>query len=467
MELSFELAKTILDTVDGILITNVHGEYEYVNKTWCQRTGLTLNDVLGKHPWDIYPESRAREVIRTHEPILGHLMKSPRNGGLFMNNYYPLFDEDGNFSGVLVWSLHSGMTALEELTRTIDTFSRRLSKKQRELNDLERACYNISGIIGSSPLIRQLRQNIRDAARTSSNVLIEGETGTGKELVAHAIHDMSSRHNQRFVRVNCAAIPPELMESEFFGYDDGAFTGARKGGKAGKFEIASRGSLFLDEINQLSYTIQPKFLRVLQEHEIERVGSGKPLPVDTRIIAATNVPLESLVSANEFRRDLYYRLNVIKIVVPPLRDRREDIPALSHHLISRLNQQLDLNISDFDDDVVSLLMEYDWPGNVRELQNSLEVAMNRCHDDILRTEHFLPFFEQIEQRRRPSPKAAPVHANSLTQQKDALERTAIIQALKASHGNKSAACTALGISRTTFYKRLEKYGLTDVYSFSQ
>ena len=229
MELSFELAKTILNTVDGIVITDTEGVYQYVNKSWCQRSGFTLPDVLGKHPWDIYPKSKVKEVIQTKKPIFGHLMKSPRNGGLFMNNYYPLFDENGAFDGVLVWSLHSGMTAVEELTKTIDSISRTLSKKQMELTNLERACYNISGIIGTSPLIEQLRQNIRDAARTSSNVLIEGETGTGKELVAHAIHDMSARHDQRFVRVNCAAIPPELMESEFFGYDDGAFTGARKG----------------------------------------------------------------------------------------------------------------------------------------------------------------------------------------------------------------------------------------------
>lgn len=465
MELSFELAKTILKTVDGIVITNARGEYQYVNETWIARSGLTLNDVLGKHPWDIYLNSRAKEVIHSHKPIFGHLMKSNRNSGLFMSNYYPLFDGDGNFSGVLIWSLHSGMTAVEELMKMVDSFSKTLSKKQIELTNMERACYNISGIIGSSPLIEQLRQSIRDAARTNSNVLIEGETGTGKELVAHAIHDMSGRHDQRFVRVNCAAIPPELMESEFFGYDDGAFTGARKGGKEGKFEAANHGSLFLDEINQLSYTIQPKFLRVLQEHEVERVGGRKPISVDTRIIAATNVPLESLVSANEFRKDLYYRLNVIRIIVPPLRQRREDIPALCQHLISRLNHQLNLSISGFEDSALSLLMEYDWPGNVRELQNSLEVAMNRCHDDVLRTEHFLPFFEQIERARRPTPKAAPTGVNSLPRQREALERTAIIQAHKASHGNKSAACSALGISRTTFYKRLEKYGLTDIYSF--
>ena len=214
--------------------------------------------------------------------------------------------------------------------------------------------YGIDNIIGISEAVQGLKMEILSAARTSSSVLIEGETAVGKELVAHAIHSLSNRHAGSFVRVNCSAIPENLMESEFFGYESGAFTGAQKGGKAGKFERATGGSLFLDEIGELPLYMQPKFLRMLQEQEIERVGGSQLIPIDTRIIAATNVSLEELVQKRLFREDLYYRLNVVRIRVPPLRERKEDIPLLVEDVINRLNIRLGLEITGVDQEVYDM-----------------------------------------------------------------------------------------------------------------
>ncbi|MDU1326224.1 MAG: sigma 54-interacting transcriptional regulator [Clostridiales bacterium] len=368
----------LLEKFDAISVTNEKGEYIYANQNWLNTFHVTLDDLTNKHPWDLIPGTMIKQVIETKKAVIGHTLQNMEG----FVSYYPII-QDNQLFGVLIWVFYTWMETALKFSQMVTRLSRELERTKASLNSMTSSSYSIRNLIGESPAIVQLRKEIEAASRTISTVLIEGETGVGKELIAHSIHDLSSRCESRFVRVNCAAIPRELAESELFGYEEGAFTGARRGGKIGKFELANGGGIFLDEINQLPVELQPKLLRVLQEREVERVGGKDVVSLDVRVIAATNVPLEELVQSGTFRKDLYYRLNVIKIRVPPLRERKEDIPLLTRNLVARLNHQLDLNISYVDDLVLQRFQEYDWPGNVRELQNALESAMNHAQDETL------------------------------------------------------------------------------------
>lgn len=332
-----------------------------------------------------------------------------------------------------------------------------LNYYQQELRDLRNSKYSINDIIGDSLPVKNLKKQIKIAAQTTSNVLIEGETGVGKELVAHSIHDLSARSLKPLIKVNCAAIPSELFESELFGYEYGAFTGAKRGGKQGKFEMADKGSLFLDEINQLPITAQPKLLRVLQEKEVERIAGKKPIKIDTRLIVATNEDLVKLIKSGKFREDLYYRLNVINIRIPTLRERKEDIKLISDNIIDRLNFQLGLNIEGIDDETIEKFKLYDWPGNIRELQNVIERGMNLALSGILTWDYFEEYFLN----------KLPLNINyrsftvtsTLKEAKIELEKDKIYQCLVNNNFNKSKTARDLGISRTMLYKKLNKYNI--------
>ena len=248
---------------------------------------------------------------------------------------------------------------------------------KQELSKERGARYSLDNIVGTSSAILRLKEQILNAAKSTSTVLIYGETGAGKELIAHSIHAMSKRAAGNFVRVNCSAIPENLMESEFFGYAAGAFTGALKSGKIGRFQLADHGSMFLDEINLLPLTMQPKFLRTLQEHEIDPVGGTKSIPINVRVIAATNIPLEKLVDSGAFRSDLYYRLNVIRIVAPPLRDRKEDIPLLSSVLLERINLQLGTFVQRISPSAMEFLM-----GKTEERVAIIKIGRASCRERV-------------------------------------------------------------------------------------
>jgi transcriptional regulator with PAS, ATPase and Fis domain len=455
--LDLETALLILEKLEPVSVTNFQGEYIYANKQWLDSFGYALNDITGLHPWDILPDTKAHEVIRTKKPIIGHTVQIKDTRGFV--SYYPIF-QDTVFFGVLIVVIFTGIDAALRFSRQVTRLSQELERTKEKLRMFSNAHYSIGNIIGESSAIMNLRENIIAAARTNSTVLIEGETGVGKELVAHSIHDLSPRSKSRFVRVNCAAIPEALAESEFFGYEEGAFTGAVRGGKIGRFEFADKGSLFLDEINQLSLAIQPKLLRVLQEREIERVGGKESIPVNVRLITASNVPLENMVQNGTFREDLFYRINVIRINIPPLREHKEDIPLLVKHLLTKLNYQMELNICYVTDPVYELLMKYDWPGNIRELQNVLESAMNRAaYEDVLELRHFnlpdLPFLEN-KRNKTHRPFLAPLSASLLTMKSD-IEYAAIRDVMIQCNGNKTNAAQILGISRNALYKKLKKY----------
>ncbi|MCK9905392.1 sigma 54-interacting transcriptional regulator, partial [Frankia sp. Cpl3] len=288
-------------------------------------------------------------------------------------------------------------------------------------------------------------------AKSDTTILITGESGTGKELFAHAIHAASRREMGPFIRVNCAAIPDTLLESELFGYEEGAFTGAVRKGKKGKFELADRGTILLDEIGDMPLPLQAKLLRVLQEKEVERVGSTRPMSIDVRVIASTNRDLAGRIKEGTFREDLYYRLNVVNISIPPLRERPEDLPKLVGDLLLHLMDATGIVVSEVDSDVWGALRSHSWPGNVRELRNVLERALHVMEGERLKAEHLTISMPD-----------GRIQSNAVSTLKESLELAeieAIKRALVAAGGNKLAAAKLLAISKSGLYQKLEKCGL--------
>ena len=310
-------------------------------------------------------------------------------------------------------------------------------------------------VIGKSCTIREVKQTISDYADSNLTFLITGETGVGKEVFARAIHQSSGRSLQSYVKINCAAIPGTLLESELFGYADGAFSGAAKGGKIGKFELANHGTLLLDEIGEMPLDLQSKLLRVLQEKEIERVGGIKSVEVDVRIICCTNQNLEKMVQEGRFREDLYYRINVVELNIPPLRERLEDIPPLCSFFLEKVNEENGYAITGLEEDVLTLFDAYPWPGNVRELEHVIERAAVRCKSGMMTTRH-VDFLAARASRQREQTQLEPASLRERTQQ---AELESILQALDRTGGNKTKAARLLGIDRSRLYSKLKKYHL--------
>jgi len=325
--------------------------------------------------------------------------------------------------------------------------------------------FTFDDILGESEAIQRARTGAMIAATTNVNVLLEGDSGTGKELFAQAIHNASERKAAPFVTINCAAIPRDLSESEFFGYDDGAFTGARKGGMTGKFEAAHGGTVFLDEIGELSLEIQSGLLRVIETRSIVRVGSHDEIPVDIRVIAATNKRLLDEVDAGTFREDLYYRLSVTKIALPSLAESPSDMPQLIQHMITHFNERMGCNVQRVAEDILARMADYSWPGNIRELKNAIEHAVMLCQGEVIQYAH-LPdeLREALLYRTKPVDRTDPlldekrvVEKISRDLQKGA--RELYIRALRLAHGNVSKAAQSLGVGRATFYRKMARMGI--------
>jgi transcriptional regulator with PAS, ATPase and Fis domain len=326
-----------------------------------------------------------------------------------------------------------------------------------------RARFTFDDIIGNSCAIRQAVDLAALAAEGDSTVLLQGETGTGKEIFAQAIHNASSRSRGPYLALNCAAIPRDLMESELFGYVEGAFSGASKSGRAGKFELAAGGTLLLDEIGDLPLDMQAKLLRVLQDKAVMRIGGNKVIPVDVRIIAATNKDLEEEVHRGNFRRDLFYRLNVVSIKLPPLRDRKEDIPLLAHHFLKKTAARLNKSVTAFTREALLALTRYEWPGNIRELENAIERALNAARSTEIEPDNLPANIVAAASAKGPGPNCTPrltqaaEPSSGMTLQE--LEHAALARALAANKGNIARTARQLGVSRTTLYKKVKKYKL--------
>lgn len=323
----------------------------------------------------------------------------------------------------------------------------RLLKENISLRQRLKERYRFEDIIAKSHKMQQILEMVQTVAQSNATVLITGESGTGKELIARAIHNLSPRREKPFVAVSCAALPETLLESELFGHEKGAFTGAIAQRK-GRFELAHQGTLFLDEIGEISANIQVHLLRVLEDKEFTRVGGTQPIKVDVRLISATNKNLEEAVARGEFRDDLYYRLNVVAIRLPPLRERREDIPLLAQHFLEKFAQENQKMGLEFSPDALDFLLKYEWPGNVRELENAVERAVVLAQNSLITAADLSP-------QGYPSPAKTPSSRESL----EDLEKRHILNVLLETGGNCSQAAKILGITRTTLYNKIKRYGL--------
>ncbi len=444
------MLQAIIDSSDdAISVVDANGVGILINPAYTRLTGLTAEEVIGK-PADTdisEGESMHMKVLKTRQPVRGVPMKvGPHRKDVIVNVAPIIVDQQLKGSVAIIHD----MSEIKRLTGELE-------QARRIIRTLEGAKYTFSDIIGESKAMRWAVEQARQAAKTRATVLLRGESGTGKELFAHSIHNHSDRKYKPFIRVNCAAISESLLESELFGYVEGAFTGARQGGKKGLFEEASGGTIFLDEIGELAPRIQAKLLRVLQEKEVVRVGSTRPIPVDVRVIAATNVDLEKAIEKKRFREDLYYRLNVLPIFIPPLRKRLEDIHDLSLHLIKKFNQEYGRNVESISPAALERLTSYSWPGNVRELENILGRAMIHMpfHGRRIEVEH-LPLLEDTP---------LPSQEKQVDVEETVLLRDVVAQAEEkmirrvyfACKGNKTETARRLGISVRNLYYKLERY----------
>jgi len=458
MKLDPAIAQLVIEHLDTVAITDPEGRYIYVNQGWVDWIGKQPEEVLGRYVKEIVPETKLDIVLKTKKPLIGEVLFASKTGGKerarVIVTYIPLIKDNEVIAG-FVFSIFKDFEMALGFTQKIESLTSELNYYKDELRKLRGSRYTVENIIGNSRPLNRLKEQIYQAARSNSTVIITGETGTGKELVAHAIHNCSSRSAFNFIKINCAAIPADLLEAELFGYEEGAFTGAAKGGRIGKFEMAHMGSLFLDEINQMPLALQPKLLRVLQEREVDKIGGKASIPVNVRVIAASNVDLKKMVEEKKFREDLYYRLNVMEINVPPLRERKEDIPLLVTELLKRLNQQMGVEIKGISPQVMQMFLRYDWPGNVRELQNVLERAMNIAWGEMLEEKHFEWFMNNKGRRITRLDSST----NTLQEIKRMTEKEAIIDALETCHGVKAHAARKLAISRSMLHRKMRKYGI--------
>lgn len=453
-EMQSMLAAIFYATQDAISVVDQDGLGVMINPAYTRITGLTEKDVIGK-PANVdiaEGESLHMKVIKTKKPVKGALLKVGPMHKEVLVNAAPIIVGD---------ELRGSVAVIHDMSE-IAKLSGELKNAKDIIRSLE-AKYTFEDIIGKDPLLLAAIEKAKKAAEIPITVLLRGESGTGKEIFAHSIHNASERKYRKFVRVNCSAIPETLLESELFGYEEGAFTGAKKGGRKGLFEEADRGTIFLDEIGEISTGTQSKLLRVLQEREFVRVGGIKSISVDVRIITATNVDLEAAIDNGKFRADLYYRLNVLPIKIPPLRMRKGDIYDLSIFFIKKLNQQYGRNIQDIAHQAVQHLKEYNWPGNVRELENVIGRAIiNMKLGDTVILETHLPQFERLLKKGE---KPVAVNDNymdismTLEDVVEQAEKRYIIQAIKECNNNKTKAARILDISLRSLYYKLEKYGL--------
>lgn len=444
----------VLESMQGVVVTDNDGKIIFLNDRYADILHVNRHEVIGKDVIDVIPGTRMHIVARTGREEIGSLFKL-KNGESVLVNRIPV-RKNGEIIGVAAFS---SLSKLDEVStfatiQKITHLSQELNQYKSELNKLRGAKYSLDQIIGNSPNLIKMKELIRKVAQTKSTVLITGETGTGKELVAHAIHQLSTRSHHSFVRVNCAAIPNDLLESELFGYEEGAFTGAKKGGKVGKFELANCGSLLLDEINQMPLYLQSKLLRVIQEKEVERVGGNNPIDIDVRLIFTTNQNLHDLVHQDNFREDLFYRINVMSIDIPPLRTRRDDIPLLVEHFISKINKELGLNITGIDDKVIKLFQDYHWPGNIRELENTIERAANLALQGNLKLELFEHFLLRKEKERSRNENEV-----CLETVRGKAEKETIVRVLAQTNANISMAAKLLKINRSVLYEKIKKYNI--------
>ncbi|WP_291349282.1 sigma 54-interacting transcriptional regulator [Desulfosporosinus sp.] len=428
-----QFSAVINSIVEGLVTIDHVGDITHINKSAEKLLSISAQQACGQHINDIFPEFSVPKVLKFGQQYVEQEIKykSKEETCLFISTITPI-KKDLEIIGLVI-----SIRSIREMRR-------------------EERKYSLDGILGTSKTMIMLKQKMQLVAGTDSTILITGESGTGKELFARAIHEESHRKNGPFIAINCGAIPETLLESELFGYEEGAFTGASRGGKPGKFELANGGTIFLDEIGDMPMHLQVKLLRVLQEVKIERIGGVKPVWIDVRIIAATNRNLEEMIEEKLFRSDLFYRLSVIPFYVPPLRERKEDLVLLLHHFLDKYNLILGKQITGFTQEVQRKMLAYPWLGNVRELENAVEYAVNIATKNVIDS----TFLSSRVNDHFEDNASLSTGDDQLTLAE--IEKNAIKSALK-KFGNtrqaKEKAADSLGMSRSTFYRKIKDLGL--------
>ncbi|MBP1920659.1 sigma-54 interaction domain-containing protein [Youngiibacter multivorans] len=441
---------------EGLVIIDENGRICYINDAYKQILGVLARKVVGKFIFDIEGSALLYEVLKSGKPMIQekHLVKS-------INKYVslrmcPLY-KGSKIIGA--FSIFTDITEIDNLNNEVKRYSGIVDEYHRE-KEVESEALRAQ-IIGNSPNFLRILDQAVIVAKTDAAVLVSGANGSGKEVITKLIHMSSARRSKPFITVNCSAIPESLIESELFGYEEGAFTGSRKGGQMGKFELANKGTIFLDEIGDMPLQMQAKLLRVLERGEIEKIGRQKNVEVDVRVIAATNQPLPELIKQKKFREDLYYRLNVVNLTVPSLKDRGNDVILLANHFADYFCEKYSKKLS-ISDEAYRALARYSWPGNVRELQNSIEHAVILCSGPIIMREHLPGRIMEGEISEPDVSLSAPItqcedvdYARSIAK----AEKQLMLEALKRSSGSRTKAMELLGLSRRTFYRKLKENGL--------
>ena len=447
-----EMYKLIFDSIyNGTMATDSQGFITHFNKPYGEFLGLDPDEQIGKHCTEVIENTRMHIVAKTGRPEIND---SQRIRGQDMVVQRIPIKKNGKVVAVFGQVMFKDVRDVRKLAEKLEVLESKVELYEKELISLRSTKYTLDSIIGVSDAINNLKTDALQAAATNLPVLITGESGTGKEMFAQAIHHVSPRKINPFVRINCSAIPRDLLESELFGYEKGAFTGAKSEGKPGKFALAKGGTVFLDEIGDLPLEMQPKLLRVLEEKEFERVGGTSLLKADFRLIAASNQNLEMMLEQRNFRKDLYYRLNVIPLHIPPLREREEDIIPMARHILNQITQDAFIAEIVLDRQAEKAMVKYDWPGNAREVSNVLERTLSSLKGDII---HLcdLPFYLYRSKKQLPGK-----GRKSLKNIQEGAEREAIRYALESTGNNKAQAANILGIHRTLLYKKMKKYNFS-------
>ncbi len=448
---------------ERIVVVDNEGTIIYMDHAYCDLLNTKQEDVIGKPVQEIIENTRMHIVTKTGEREVEHFQ--PINDSVMVANRFPIMI-DGKLEGAVGTVMFADPENLRSFKNRIQRLVKDLSYYRSKVEKELKSSYTFDDLVGDSSSFRALKDFAKVISGSNSSVLISGESGTGKELFASSIHNNSFRDQAPFVPINCAAIPEELLESELFGYEDGAFTGAKKGGKKGLFEVAQNGTLFLDEIGDMPLSMQSKLLRALQEKEIQPVGGQRRIPIDVRIIAATHRNLEEMVKEGTFRQDLYYRINVIHLEIPPLRNRVEDIPLLIKMLLSKLEKRFYKKQVTCSTEVMEKLKRHLWPGNVRELENVLERAINVLKGNRIEVVDLPLYLRDMEENEElghvgnETKKAIQESSIPIRPLKDTVamaEKQAIERTLRFTNGNKLEAAKLLGIGKTSLYDKCKLY----------
>lgn len=448
LHIPVDIIETIIENAfEWLVVVDREGRIIYINHNYCEFLEVNREETIGRHVTEVIENTRMHIVAETGREELADLQYI--KGNYMIANRVPIL-RNGEVLAAFGTVFFRDTQEWMKMDSHVKSLLTRMQPYMQKIDSGVK--YSLDDILGNSKQIMSLKEKVKMVSNSDISILVRGESGTGKELFAHSIHQLSSRSQKPFVKVNCGAIPENLLESELFGYEEGAFTGAKKGGKKGKFQLADGGTLFLDEIGDMPLNMQVKLLRALQDGEIEAIGSTKPVSVDVRIIAATNRPLESMIEDKHFREDLFYRINVVPFSVPPLRERSEDLDLLISFFIEKVTNRLGKRIAGISADVTAILKSYSWPGNIRELENVIEAAVHLTAGEQI-TLDSLPDYLQTQN---------VLYHFSNKNLKDILEETekmVLRQSLERNYEDKGLMAKELGISRSTLYEKLNRHQL--------